>query len=114
GFPVDRIFFHGNNKSRAELQMALEAGVHRIVVDNLYELGQLAEMGRERRSPVSVLLRLTPGVEAHTHSYIQTGQEDSKFGFGLSHGAALEAAKRAIRDEGIDLKGFHCHIGSQI
>ena len=114
GFPVDRIYFHGNNKSIDELDMALRAGVHRIVVDNLYELDLLSQMAAGRGVTASVLIRATPGVEAHTHSYIQTGQLDSKFGFGIASGAALAAARAALEKPNIKLQGFHCHIGSQI
>lgn len=113
-FPVDRIYFHGNNKSIDELDMALRAGVHRIVVDNLYELDLLSQMAAGRGVTASVLIRVTPGVEAHTHSYIQTGQVDSKFGFGTESGAALEAARAALNKPNVKLEGFHCHIGSQI
>ena len=114
GFPLERIYFHGNNKSLDELDMALRVGVHRIVVDNLYELDMLSQMAMGRGVRASVLLRLTPGVDAHTHSYMQTGQVDSKFGFGISSGAALGATREALSKPNIDLKGFHCHIGSQI
>jgi len=114
GFPADRIVFHGNNKSPEELQMALEHGVHRIVVDNLYELELLDAFTRRSGARASILLRVTPGVEAHTHSYIQTGQIDSKFGFGLAGGQAYEATRRALALERVELAGFHCHIGSQI
>lgn len=113
-FPVDRIYFHGNNKSIDELDMALRAGVHRIVVDNFYELELLSQMAVGRNVTASVLLRVTPGVEAHTHSYIKTGQDDSKFGFGIASGAALQATRLALEKPKIDLMGFHCHIGSQI
>ncbi len=113
-FPAERIYFHGNNKSRQELQMAVEAGIHRVVIDNFYEIELLAEVADACAQDVSVLLRVTPGVEAHTHSYIQTGQDDSKFGFGLASGAAAQAAKRCLESGRLVLKGFHCHIGSQI
>src|SRR5690606_15394935 len=113
-FPVDRIYFHGNNKSIDELDMALRAGVHRIIVDNLYELDLLSQMAAGRDVTASILIRVTPGVEAHTHTYIQTGQVDSKFGFGIAGGAALEAARAALNKPNIKLQGIHCHIGSQI
>lgn len=113
-FPTNRIYFHGNNKSRAELRMALEADVHTIVVDNLFELENLERLAGDLGKTVSVMLRVTPGIEAHTHSYIQTGQEDSKFGFPLVEGIALHAAGKALSCQHLQLIGFHCHIGSQI
>lgn len=114
GFPPDRIYFHGNNKSYAELTMALEAGVGRIVVDNFFELELLARLAEERGQKVPILLRLTPGIEAHTHEYIRTGQIDSKFGFTLPNGQAIAAVKRVKERPGLEYKGLHCHIGSQI
>ncbi|MBM7604489.1 diaminopimelate decarboxylase [Metabacillus crassostreae] len=114
GFPASRIHLHGNNKSRAELKMALEQKVGCIVVDNFYEIELLAELTQEYSTKVPVLLRVTPGVEAHTHDYITTGQEDSKFGFGLLNGQIEQAIDRVLKIEGIHLLGIHCHIGSQI
>lgn len=108
-FPTERIYFHGNNKSPEEIEAALAARVHRFIVDNFYELELLSALAGE---PVDLLLRITPGIEAHTHSYIQTGQEDSKFGFGLQ--SAPEAVARALEAKSLRLRGFHCHIGSQI
>lgn len=113
-FPPEKIYFHGNNKSREELEMALEAGVHRIVVDNFSEIRLLAAITEKQRRPAEILLRITPGVEAHTHEYIQTGQLDSKFGFSLAGGQALEAVKAVLAQPLLRLHGFHCHIGSQI
>lgn len=114
GFPVNRIYFHGNNKSISELQMAIDVGVGRIVVDNFYELETLAEIAANKRRQVNILLRLNPGVEADTHSYIQTGQPDSKFGFSIGNGDAERSVDLADGFEYINLKGIHCHIGSQI
>ncbi|MGI6555209.1 MAG: diaminopimelate decarboxylase [Bacillota bacterium] len=115
GFPARRIYFHGNNKSREELKMAIQSRVGRIVVDNFYELTLLEEVIHEiGDEPVPVMLRIAPGVEAHTHEYVQTGQEDTKFGFSLASGQALEAGKRVLKSEFLTLKGIHCHIGSQI
>ena len=114
GFPAERLYFHGNNKSNAELRMALEAGVGRIVVDNPTELRRLSAIAGEMGKTAPVYLRITPGVEAHTHSFIRTGQIDSKFGFTLESGEALQGAEEAVRLDAIALKGFHCHIGSQI
>ncbi|GAB6933554.1 diaminopimelate decarboxylase [Calditerricola satsumensis] len=114
GFPPARIHLHGNNKTPEELAMALDMGIGCVVVDNFYELALLTEMARERGRRVAILLRVTPGVEAHTHAYIQTGQEDSKFGFDIGSGVALEAVKRALDAPPLRLLGVHCHIGSQI
>ncbi|SMB98452.1 diaminopimelate decarboxylase [Thermanaeromonas toyohensis ToBE] len=114
GFPPARIYFHGNNKSKEELLLALEVGVGRVVVDNFLELETLSRLAVERGQRVPILLRVTPGIEAHTHEYIRTGQIDSKFGFTLPGGQALEAVKKAQGLPGIEYKGLHCHIGSQI
>lgn len=114
GFPMDRVFFHGNNKSPDELRMALQAGVGRIVVDNFYELDLLNRICAEQGVQAYILLRVTPGVEAHTHEFIQTGQIDSKFGFTLPDGQAMEGIKTALNSPNIKLMGLHCHIGSQI
>lgn len=113
-FPVSRIYFHGNNKSPAEIRMGLEAGVHRFIVDNLLELERLNRMAADLGRPASVLLRIQPGIEAHTHEYIQTGKIDSKFGFPIATGQALDAIRRALALPNIRLYGIHCHIGSQI
>ena len=94
GFPMQKVYFHGNNKSREELRMAICAGVARIVVDNFYELELLNQLCTEENCQQEILLRVTPGVEAHTHEYIQTGQIDSKFGFTLTDRQALEGVKR--------------------
>jgi diaminopimelate decarboxylase len=114
GFPVERIHFHGNNKSREELEMALEHRIGCIVVDNFYELDLLKAICAENNKNVNVLLRVTPGIEAHTHDYILTGQEDSKFGFDLQNGQAQTAIQSAMGNENIEVLGLHCHIGSQI
>lgn len=114
GFPVERIHFHGNNKSREELEMALEHRIGCIVVDNFYELDLLKAICAENNKNVKVLLRVTPGIEAHTHDYILTGQEDSKFGFDLQNGQAQTAVQAAMGNENIEVLGLHCHIGSQI
>lgn len=114
GFPTERIHLHGNNKSLIELQMALENEVGCIVVDNFHELQMLSELCKRNDKRSSILIRVTPGIEAHTHDYILTGQEDSKFGFDLWNGQAEKALQIALADERLDLLGFHCHIGSQI
>lgn len=113
GFPAEHLYFHGNNKSRQELLEALEAKIGRIVVDSFSELQELQELSASRRQKVDVLLRVKPGIEAHTHDYIQTGREDSKFGLGFSE--AREAVRQILSAAPyLELRGFHCHIGSQI
>ncbi|USL41726.1 diaminopimelate decarboxylase [Priestia megaterium] len=113
-FPKERIHFHGNNKSRAELEMAIKEDVGCIVVDNFYEIALLQEITEQYQKKMPILLRLTPGIEAHTHDYILTGQEDSKFGFDLQNGQADEAVRLVQNSKGLELLGIHCHIGSQI
>jgi diaminopimelate decarboxylase len=114
GFPPERIVFHGNNKSDTELRAALDVGVGRVVADSFDELDRLEEFGATLDAQPSVLVRVTPGVEAHTHEYIETGTEDSKFGFTLSDGVALTAARRVADSATLRFAGLHCHIGSQI
>ena len=115
GVPASACTLHGNNKSVAELRMAIEAGVRHIVVDSFDELDRLdALAGRRRRPAPKILLRITPGVHAHTHEFIATGQDDSKFGFNLGNGDALRAVDRARRSASVDLVGVHCHIGSNV
>ena len=114
GFPPERIHFHGNNKTPREIDMALEAGIGCFVVDNFVELELLNAMAGERNRKVNVLLRITPGVSAHTHEYTSTGQQDSKFGFDLGNGAAYRAVEAASRQPNLVLLGLHSHIGSQI
>ena len=116
GFDPARIALHGNNKSDEELRVAVAAGVGRLVVDSFDELDRLATLteGRADDARVKVLLRVTVGVEAHTHEFVATAHEDQKFGFSLASGAALEAVKRALEVPGLELVGLHSHIGSQI
>ena len=123
GVPGERLVLHGNNKSEAELEAAIAAGVGRIVVDSFDEIARLARLlsrpdpiqGGSLGPPPSVLVRVTPGIEAHTHEYVMTGQEDSKFGFGLASGAAAEAIERLRHPTScVRLVGIHAHIGSQI
>jgi len=114
--PASHLVLHGNNKSDDELARALEAGVGRIVIDSFDEIGRLERLtaspgGTPRQA---VMIRVTPGVEAHTHDFVRTGQEDSKFGFGLASGAAAEAVARVRALPGLDLIGIHAHIGSQV
>lgn len=114
GFPAEHIYFHGNNKSEEELHYALDSGVGHIVADSEDELRLLATVARTKGVTARVLLRITPGVEARTHSHVQTGQVDSKFGFPLKDGIALAAARQAASSPGLQLAGYHSHIGSQI
>ena len=113
-FPAERIYFHGNNKTVAELKMALEAGVGRIVVDNVYELETLDKLASEMGKNAQILFRIKPGIDAHTHSFVQTGQIDSKFGVALETGEAEEIIKTASAMKNVTVIGVHCHIGSQI
>ncbi len=113
GFPPERNVFHGNNKSSDELRTALTAGVGRIVVDSFDELQRLERLAGDGLL-ATVLVRVTPGVEAHTHEYIETGTEDSKFGFGLQNGDAMRAVRRVVEGGRLRFAGLHCHIGSQV
>ncbi len=108
------IVLHGNNKSSEELGLAIENSVSKIVVDSFNELDRLEALARGRPGPIRVMVRVTPGVEAHTHEYVQTGQDNSKFGFGLSGGYAKTALEKISRSPRLDLVGIHVHIGSQI
>ncbi|HMG26059.1 MAG TPA: diaminopimelate decarboxylase [Acidimicrobiia bacterium] len=114
GFPAGRIVFHGNNKSTDELAQALDAGVGRIVADSFDELDRLERLAGDRAAPPSVLVRVTPGVEAHTHEFIETGTLDSKFGFVVHDGVALAAARRVVESKVLQFGGLHSHIGSMI
>ncbi len=114
GFPMDQVCFHGNNKTRRELEAALDWGVTRIVVDNLTELHTLSALAKEKGIIAEILLRIKPGIDAHTHDFIRTGQIDSKFGLALETGEAMEGVKEALAAESVTLRGLHCHIGSQI
>lgn len=113
-FPLKKVYFHGNNKTPQELAMALEAGVGRFMIDNLQEVQILNHLAAERGMKADVIFRVTPGIEAHTHEFIQTGQLDSKFGMGVSNGVAFEVIREAMALPQIRIRGIHCHIGSQI
>ena len=113
GVAPSRVILHGNNKLTSELERALEVGVHRVVVDNFDEIGRLGELVSAER-PLHCLIRVTPGVEAHTHEFVRTGQEDSKFGFSLVSGDARRAIERLRAMPYVHLHGVHAHIGSQI
>lgn len=114
GFPKERIHFHGNNKSYEELETAITEQIGCIVIDNFYEISMIDELTTKHDAAVDVLIRVTPGVEAHTHEYITTGQADSKFGFDLSSGQVDVAIKQIKAIDKINMIGLHAHIGSQI
>ncbi len=114
GVPAEKLVFHGNNKSIAELRLAREVGVGRIVVDSFDELGRLEALHGEDGDTARILLRITPGIKAETHEYIATGQDDSKFGFTVSNGSAAAAVEKAMASPAVELIGIHAHIGSQV
>jgi diaminopimelate decarboxylase len=112
--PGTKIYFHGNNKTLPELEQALHYGIGRIVVDNFWELEQLNALAGAQRAKQDILLRLSPGIDAHTHQFTTTGILDSKFGFPIATGQAEEAVKKAMQLPNLNLKGLHCHLGSPI
>ncbi len=114
GFPADKLYFHGNNKSYDELEYALKNSVGRIIVDNSDELMRISEIASKLGVTADIFMRIKPGIDAHTHDFIKTGQIDCKFGFALETGEAMEYVKLAIATENVNLRGLHCHIGSQI
>lgn len=113
-FPLDRILFHGNNKTLEEIEMGVSLGVGTFVVDNLFEIEQLNQIAKKYKKIQNIYLRITPGIEAHTHEYIKTGQIDSKFGFVPIGDNIINSIKKAIELDNVNLRGLHCHIGSQI
>lgn len=114
GVPGEKLIFHGNNKTVSELTMALDYGVGRIVVDNITELHLLEQLAKAAGKRPGVMLRIKPGIDAHTHDFVRTGQIDSKFGFALETGEAMAAAREVAAAEHLEFLGIHCHIGSQI
>jgi diaminopimelate decarboxylase len=114
GFPAERIGYHGNNKTYSELRRAAAAGIGRIIIDSFEEIDRLTRITAELGQSVGVMVRVTAGVEAHTHEYIATAHEDQKFGFSITSGDALEAVRLVMAADGLDLLGLHSHIGSQI
>lgn len=114
GFDVSKIGFHGNNKTDEELEFAVDNKVGHIIVDNISELLRLEEIAKSRNAKPDIMFRIKPGIDAHTHDFVKTGQIDSKFGFALETGEAFEAVKQAVACENVNLMGLHCHIGSQI
>jgi len=113
-FPLDKVYFHGNNKTPEELKLALDWGIGRIVVDNFYELALLNKLAKEKETNRDILLRITPGVDPHSHRYTTTGTLDSKFGFPLATGQAEEAVKQIMPTSNLNLLGFHFHLGSPV
>ena len=114
GFPADKVFFHGNNKTTQEMAYAMESGVGYIVIDSMYELETLGAIAKSCGKTQNVLLRIKPGVEAHIHQFVLVGSIDSKFGFAAHNGEALEAVDKLSEYPNLVYKGLHCHIGSQI
>ena len=114
GFPAEKIYFHGNNKTDRDINDAMDMGVGRFVVDNLDELSAVSAEATRRGIKQGILLRITPGIDPHTHKAIVTGNVDSKFGSAIVTGQAMQIVKAAIAAEGVELIGLHCHIGSQI
>lgn len=114
GFDPKKIYFHGNAKTADEIKFALESGVGRIVADNIEELDRIDGIAKELNVKADISFRIKPGVEAHTHNFVKTGQIDSKFGFALENGEAFRAVKSAAEKKNINIAGVHCHIGSQI
>lgn len=113
-FPMERVSFHGNNKSKEELEMAVKNHVGKIMIDNFYEISLLNQVLEKQDSEINVMLRITPGISAHTHEYDQTGQVDSKFGFDLKSGQADKALQEVLKNQRMHMLGIHAHIGSQI
>lgn len=114
GFNPENIYFHGNNKTTAELSMAIDASIGRIVVDNEGELEELNALSIEKGKVSKILFRIKPGIDAHTHEFISTGQIDSKFGVTLQNNEAMDIISKASKMQGVKVVGIHCHIGSQI
>ena len=114
GFPAERIYFHGNNKTDSDISQAMDMGVGRFVVDNIEELCAVATEAERRGVIQGILLRITPGIDPHTHKAVVTGNVDSKFGSAIVTGQAMEIVKLALSKKSLDLVGLHCHIGSQI
>ena len=113
-FPMEKVCFHGNNKTDDELKLAVEKKVGRIIVDNIFELERLDRIAANAGVTAKIMYRIKPGIDAHTHDFVKTGQIDSKFGFALETGEAFEEVKAALSLGNVTLTGLHCHIGSQI
>ena len=113
-FPMEKVFFHGNNKTPDEISLAMDCGVGHIVVDNVYELDNVNRIAKEKNIVQKIIFRIKPGIDAHTHDYVRTGQIDSKFGVALENGEAFEIHRYASTLKNVRVNGVHCHIGSQI
>jgi len=114
GVPAESLIFHGNNKSSVELQMAMEAGVGRVVIDSAMEIHRIEALVEAGATPPEVSIRVNPGVEAHTHEYLKTGVADSKFGLSIADGSAADAYRRIVSSDSMRLVGIHAHVGSQV
>jgi diaminopimelate decarboxylase len=114
GFPMEKVYFHGNNKTLEEIELALDNNIRRIVVDNIEELRTINDVASKRGKIADISFRIKPGIDAHTHDFVQTGQIDSKFGVALENGEALEIISIASKLKSVKVVGVHCHIGSQI
>ncbi len=114
GFPMDKVYFHGNNKTAEEIELAIDSNIRRIVVDNKWELQLVNDIASKKGKKAKISFRIKPGIDAHTHDFVQTGQIDSKFGVALENGEALDIVREAISLENVKVEGVHCHIGSQI
>lgn len=114
GFPMEKVYFHGNNKTLDEIDMGVKLGVGKFVVDNFYEMEKINSAAKKYGKIQEILLRVTPGIEAHTHDYIKTGQIDSKFGFTMLNNEVMNIIKSAVDFPNLKFVGIHCHIGSQI
>lgn len=114
GFPANKIYMHGNNKLDYELEEALDAKIGCIVADSYSEIEKINALAKQRGMTQDILLRINPGIEAHTHAFVQTATTDSKFGFSIGNGAAEAITEYALKQSNVTLKGYHCHIGSQI
>lgn len=114
GFPMGKVSFHGNNKSYEELELALDQNIGCIILDNFHEIELLSQLTDKRGQDIDVMFRVTPGISAHTHQYVMTGQEDSKFGFDINSGQADDAIQQVLATRHLNPIGIHCHIGSQI
>ncbi len=114
GFPVEKIYFHGNNKTAEEIEFGIEHNVGAFVIDSFHEMELLQSIAQKKNKKMKALLRISPGISGHTHEYISTGQLDSKFGFPIHEGVALEAVEKVSKCPNIDFRGIHCHIGSQM
>lgn len=113
-FPMEKIYFHGNNKTEDEIFMGIENGIGTFVADNFYEIDKINEISKRLNKIQKVMLRITPGIEAHTHDYIKTGHVDSKFGFTILNNKTMTAVRKVTSLSNVELSGLHCHIGSQI